>query len=829
MLLEQTTLALKMVLVVCLTDSVLCQESSKYSHTSNDTIGIIVDPRFMPDKTSKVIASIKQKVNELREQELKQGVLNVEYFWTTRATVNAEYTGLVIVAACPDVWRIYRDNEENNLFYLVITESDCPRLPSNEAVTLPLGASGSEISQILLDLRTSRALNWKTVNLIHDDSVDRDLMGGFIGSLTKEMPSKQSLPSFDVVVFNFLTTDAEWEKTKRIHNLLSSIRVKRDNSNYMAKSLGLVNPINQWLFIVPDTKYNFNVTTFGNLLGEGENVAFAYNSSTATAQCVGGLSCHVEEILRVLVVAIDKSSTEEYELSNQVSEEEWEAIKPSKVERRNSLVMFLRARLNEARLNEVGKCDICTMWSFKSGETWGEEFQENTDATIDLLDVGVWTPRDGLRFSDVLFPHIEQGFRGKNLPVISFHFPPWQIITANPGEPIQYKGVIFEVLNQLARNLNFTYTVLIASNNTEGYTNGSYISPYVQTLEGEQDASPTANPTWDKMIDFVSQKRVFLAAAAFTHTYKHENIINYTAAISVEPYVFLVARPRELSKTLLFTAPFTPATWLCIGVSILVTIPLLYCLHMISPYYEHYKIREQSGFHKFSNCVWYIYGALLQQGGGKLPEADSGRLVIGTWWLFVLVIVTTYCDSVVARIRSGSHVFIQRKTTLLYLLKKQFQKSNSCDFSLGDEEFAEEQLSMVLAQGRDEEFAEEQLSMVLAQGSAYMPVINREHHSYCLPLLNACVLVIAIRIGRMHRVGLIHKWLQDYLPKKDKCWSESKSAQGTNHMVNLNDMQGSFFVLIIGCIAGGISISIEFCLHMYKVSKERSVIHPFVS
>lgn len=56
----------------------------------------------------------------------------------------------------------------------------------------------------------------------------------------------------------------------------------------------------------------------------------------------GGLLCHIEEILRVLLVAIDKSSTEEYELSNQVSEEEWEAIKPSKVERRNSLLMFLR-------------------------------------------------------------------------------------------------------------------------------------------------------------------------------------------------------------------------------------------------------------------------------------------------------------------------------------------------------------------------------------------------------------------------------------------------------------------------------------------------------
>lgn len=31
-----------------------------------------------------------------------------------------------------------------------------------------------------------------------------------------------------------------------------------------------------------------------------------------------------------------------------------------------------------------------------------------------------------------------------------------------------------------------------------------------------------------------------------------------------------------------------------------------------------------------------------------LPRADSGRLVIGTWWLVVLVIVTTYSGNLVA-------------------------------------------------------------------------------------------------------------------------------------------------------------------------------------
>lgn len=48
-----------------------------------------------------------------------------------------------------------------------------------------------------------------------------------------------------------------------------------------------------------------------------------------------------------------------------------------------------------------------------------------------------------------------------------------------------------------------------------------------------------------------------MAAAAFTVKEANKVFINYTTHISLEPHQILVARPKELSRALLFTAPFT--------------------------------------------------------------------------------------------------------------------------------------------------------------------------------------------------------------------------------------------------------------------------------
>lgn len=56
------------------------------------------------------------------------------------------------------------------------------------------------------------------------------------------------------------------------------------------------------------------------------------------------LLCHAEELVGNLAVALDYSIEEEIRLSEQVSDEEWEVIKPTKQERREAILNFMKVK-----------------------------------------------------------------------------------------------------------------------------------------------------------------------------------------------------------------------------------------------------------------------------------------------------------------------------------------------------------------------------------------------------------------------------------------------------------------------------------------------------
>jgi len=60
-----------------------------------------------------------------------------------------------------------------------------------------------------------------------------------------------------------------------------------------------------------------------------------------------------------------------------------------------------------------------------------------------------------------------------------------------------------------------------------------------------------------EILHFVRNDKVIFAAAGLTVNERYQKMINFTIPISIQPYSFLVARPRELSRLYLFMLPFT--------------------------------------------------------------------------------------------------------------------------------------------------------------------------------------------------------------------------------------------------------------------------------
>lgn len=189
--------------------------------------------------------------------------------------------------------------------------------------------------------------------------LDRDSITKVSNSFTNDF-GKRSTTASAVALIKINTNSSSTQNRANIFNSMHGIDVKTMGRNFLAivslenmeilieiaKIKGFVDVRSQWLYVISDTNANTSdISNVRRLLKEGDNISFMYNATVDDVSCKNGLECYVEELLEAFCKALDAAIMEEFDLSSLVSDEEWEAIRPSKVERRDLLLNSVKVRL----------------------------------------------------------------------------------------------------------------------------------------------------------------------------------------------------------------------------------------------------------------------------------------------------------------------------------------------------------------------------------------------------------------------------------------------------------------------------------------------------
>ncbi|XP_046342594.1 glutamate receptor 4-like isoform X1 [Haliotis rufescens] len=429
-------------------------------------------------------------------------------------------------------------------------------------------------------------------------------------------------------------------------------------------------------------------------------------------------------------------------------------------------------------------------------------------------------------YSDVeIFPNTNFGFNNRLFNISTNVWEPF-VIETNTTE--KFEGFCMDLLKELASSLNFSYNLTMPKDKAWGaLVNGSFNGLIGQLEREEVDmvvAPLSIEPDREKVVDFI-----------FPYYYEYTTV--------------LIKKPdpnRTKWRTLI--DPFKWQVLMCIFIALLGVTTFYFLVERWNPYYEGKK-KEKS---MFGDAFWYMYGALLTQGGEHLPDSQAGRTVVSCWWLFSIVMAATYSGNLIAFLTVNKDKLpfdtiseLVEQTDYIWgtagggtyweTMFEVPQKTNKAEFRLaweGIKRFNATDPSVLslnpldhynkVKEGSYGYIADRSMMERWMAESCDLQMIKENffplQYAIALPNNSAYVSIFSEEMMRIYESGLLQIW-------KKRWWSKNSFCKGSltteAKPIILIDVQSAFYLIGIGVVIAAIALGCEWLFRYIKCRKSK--------
>ncbi|KAG7160232.1 Glutamate receptor ionotropic, delta-1-like 37, partial [Homarus americanus] len=215
--------------------------------------------------------------------------------------------------------------------------------------------------------------------------------------------------------------------------------------------------------------------------------------------------------------------------------------------------------------------------------------------------------------------------------------------TEEPGGIINPKDSIdTRLIYAFASALNFTFEIREEPERTWGLEiNGSFTGMIGQLQREETDFCTIAGPSPERL-----------------------KVVEYLRGYPSDLMTVTSLKPSLLPQHLSLIRPFEGELWLALMVSVVAWGGVMWILQRTWRWFAGGRRVD------FSTTLLYGWGALLEQPPPVLSVSNSGRLLVGWWLVFCLVITTGFRSSLVA------HMTVQGKTLPIETFEDMVKQDN---------------------------------------------------------------------------------------------------------------------------------------------------------